>query len=496
MSQFDPQQRNLSRFGLFMRRTFPERQIILRSGERLRSLRLSTASQVALVAAGLAIGGWMAYSSYFVADHDRIIASKETEIDRTRAAYKGLLAQVSVYKERIGSITSSLERNHAHIVSLVDQNTSLDERLATMREELASTAEQKERIEKQSADLAGEIKKLKTEIVSAARHGDDPAAAGAAASGVDLAAADVDPGDVVGLRRARADREREDLYAQLQILESDLGRSPTTEIVATDLDGIEVELRRVILQRDLAQAERDGLTKRIGDLEKQLAEMESTQLAVFTRFSELASDKIGEMEKSLARTGIDIPALVEKSNRRYGQGGPFVPGDAMQDRQSPLTRGLDRVNLRLDHLDTLGRVARQLPLTAPLAEDFRITSTFGPRRDPVNGRSAVHEGLDLVAKYKSPIVVTAPGKVVYAGWRGRYGRMVEIDHGMGIRTRYAHLAKITARKGQRVDRGDEVGLLGNSGRSTGAHLHYEVLVDGEPQDPMKFIKAGSDVFKG
>lgn len=500
MSQFDPQQRNLSRLGLFLRRAFPERQIILRSGERLRSLRLSTASQVALVAAGLAVGGWVTYSSYFVIDHDRIVAAKETEINRARAAYKGLLAQVSVYKERIGSITSSLERNHAHIVSLVDQNTSLDERLATMREELASTAEEKERIEKQSADLAGEIKKLKTEIASAARQGDEPAVAGAGAaaatSGVELAAVEVDPGDVVGLRRARADREREDLYAQLQMLESDLGRSPTTEIVATDLDGIEVELRRVILQRDLAQAERDGLTKRIGDLEKQLAEMENTQLALFTRFSELASDKIGEVEKSLARTGIDLPALVEKANRRYGQGGPFVPGDALRERETPLTRSLDRVSLRLDHLDTLGRVARQLPLTAPLAEDFRITSTFGPRRDPVNGRSAVHEGLDLVSKYKSQIMVTAPGKVVYAGWRGRYGRMVEIDHGMGIRTRYAHLAKITVRKGQRVDRGDEVGLLGNSGRSTGAHLHYEVLVDGEPQDPMKFIKAGSDVFKG
>lgn len=484
MSQFDPQQRNLSKFRLNLRRAFPERQIILRSGERIRSLKLSTASQVALVAAAVTLGGWMAFSSFMVVGHEQIIAAKNAEVNRARAAYKGLLAQVSVYKERIGAITDSLERNHAHIVSLVDQNTNLDDRLADMRAELASTAEEKERIEKQSADLAGEIKKLKTEISTAAAQGDVQAPV------------EIEPSDVAGMRRARADREREDLYAQLQLLESDLGRSPTTEIVATDLDGIEVELRRVILQRDLANGERDGLRARIGELEQQIAEMENTQLALFSRFSSLAKDKIAEVEKSLAKTGIDLPTLVEKTNRRYGQGGPFVPDKAVKGPETPLTRSLDDVSLRLDHLDTLDRVARQLPLSAPILEDYRISSTFGPRKDPVNGRKAVHEGLDLVAKYKNPVVSGAPGKVVYAGWRGRYGRLVEIDHGMGIRTRFGHLAKISVKKGQRVDLGDEIGLLGNSGRSTGAHLHYEVLVNGEPHDPMKFIKAGSDVFKG
>lgn len=484
MSQFDPQQRNLSKTRLRLRRAFPERQIILRSGERIRTLRLSTVSQVALLCAGLAVGGWMAFSSVMVVGHEHIIAAKNAEVNRARAAYKGLLAQVSVYKERIGAITDSLERNHAHIVSLVDQNSNLDERLADMRAELASTAEEKERIEKQSADLAGEIRKLKTEIASAARQGDT------------VAPVEINPSDVAGLRRARADREREDLYAQLQMIESDLGRSPTTEIVATDLDGIEVELRRVILQRDLALGERDGLKTRISDLERQIADMENTQLTLYNRFSDLASEKIAEVEKSLAKTGIDLPALVEKTNRRLGQGGPFVPDTAVKAKETPLTRGLDKVSLRLDHLDTLDSLARQLPLAPPLLVDYRISSTFGRRSDPVNGRSAVHEGLDMVAKYKTPVAASAPGKVVYAGWRGRYGRLVEIDHGMGIRTRFGHLAKITVKKGQRVEAGDEIGLLGNSGRSTGAHLHYEVLVDGEPRDPMMFIKAGSDVFKG
>ncbi|MCA1973256.1 MAG: peptidoglycan DD-metalloendopeptidase family protein [Caenispirillum sp.] len=485
MSQFDPQQRNLSKVRLAIRRAFPERQIILRSGEKIRSLRLSTVSQVAFVCAGVALGGWVAFSSVMVVGHDQIIAAKNAEVNRARAAYKGLLAQVSVYKERIGAITGSLERNHAHIVSLVDQNTTLDERLASMREELALTAEEKERIEKQSADLASEIKKLKTEVASAARSGAEAGEGG-----------DIDPTDVVGLRRAAADRERESLYAELQMIESDLGRSPTTEIVATDLDGIEVELRRVILQRDLALGERDGLKTRIGDLERQIAEMENTQLALYNRFSDIAADKISEVEKTLSKTGIDLPALVAKTNRRYGQGGPFVPDSAVEENQTPLTRGLDKVSLKLDHLDTLDRVAQQLPLSAPLVEDYRITSLFGRRADPINGRGAVHEGLDMAAAYKSPVTASAPGKVVYAGWRGRYGRLVEIDHGMGIRTRFGHLAKITVKKGQRVERGDEVGLLGNSGRSTGAHLHYEVLVNGEPHDPLKFIKAGSDVFKG
>jgi murein DD-endopeptidase MepM/ murein hydrolase activator NlpD len=151
------------------------------------------------------------------------------------------------------------------------------------------------------------------------------------------------------------------------------------------------------------------------------------------------------------------------------------------------------LDLRLDRWDALQRLVAALPTATPL-EHFEITSDYGYRRDPINGRSAVHSGVDFAAPRNTPLYTTAPGVVSFAGWRGRYGRVVEIDHGFGIKTRYAHLAKISVKKGEELGIGVEVGLLGSSGRVTGPHLHYEVLFDGAPLDPMNFIKAGKNVL--
>lgn len=136
-----------------------------------------------------------------------------------------------------------------------------------------------------------------------------------------------------------------------------------------------------------------------------------------------------------------------------------------------------------------------LPLAAPLAE-YEVTSGFGFRCDPINGRRALHGGIDLRGKLRAAVAATAPGRVVFAGRRGGYGRMVEIDHGWGVHTRYAHLAQISVRVGQSVLLGAWLGRVGNSGRSTGPHLHYEVLVDGRSRNPQPFLKAGLRLGRG
>jgi murein DD-endopeptidase MepM/ murein hydrolase activator NlpD len=107
----------------------------------------------------------------------------------------------------------------------------------------------------------------------------------------------------------------------------------------------------------------------------------------------------------------------------------------------------------------------------------------------------MHYGIDLGGIFKSSVYATAPGVVSYVGWKGKIGRLVEINHGAGIKTRYGHLHKILVKKGQKIGFRDKIGLLGSTGRSTGAHLHYEIQSGGRPQDPMKFIKAGRYVFQ-
>ena len=109
------------------------------------------------------------------------------------------------------------------------------------------------------------------------------------------------------------------------------------------------------------------------------------------------------------------------------------------------------------------------------------------RGDPENGHAGFHTGIDLTAPYDSPVYATAPGVVTYAGYRDDYGKIVEIDHGNGIATRYAHLHAFTVSVGQRIPAHAQVGYLGSTGRATGPHVHYEVVVNGEPQDPQKFF---------
>lgn len=149
---------------------------------------------------------------------------------------------------------------------------------------------------------------------------------------------------------------------------------------------------------------------------------------------------------------------------------------------------------RMDHLQALERMLRDLPLVAPV-DDYRVSSPFGRRPDPVTGEWAFHEGIDIPGDERTPVRATAPGTVVFAGEDDQYGFLVEVQHGNGVRTRYGHLYKSLVRQGQRVRYRERIALMGSTGRSTGPHLHYEVIVDGKPRDPMNFIQAGKYIFK-
>ena len=132
-----------------------------------------------------------------------------------------------------------------------------------------------------------------------------------------------------------------------------------------------------------------------------------------------------------------------------------------------------------------------LPLRQPLNGALRLSSGFGYRVDPFLGKPALHSGVDLLDDYGEPVRAAAGGTVVAAGPSGGYGNMVEVDHGSGYSTRYGHLSQISVVPGQKIAPGAVLGRVGSSGRSTGAHLHYEVRAEGEPIDPARFLRAAA-----
>jgi murein DD-endopeptidase MepM/ murein hydrolase activator NlpD len=194
------------------------------------------------------------------------------------------------------------------------------------------------------------------------------------------------------------------------------------------------------------------------------------------------SSTSSEFEQLLASTGLDINRLLHGSDVP-AEGGPYI---ALNDPQA----------VALDHqrLEDLKRLAKNLPLAAPLTQ-YSIGSEFGPRVDPINHRASFHPGLDFDAPYETTVFSTGAGTVIFTGNMDSYGRVVEIDHGHGIVTRYAHLHRILVAKGQRVNLHTPIGELGSTGRSTGPHLHYEVRVDGTAVDPAKFMQAGKNVVQ-
>ena len=136
-----------------------------------------------------------------------------------------------------------------------------------------------------------------------------------------------------------------------------------------------------------------------------------------------------------------------------------------------------------------------MPLAGPLPGSPEVTSPFGARIDPFLGRPALHTGVDLKQEYGAEVRTTAAGRVSFAGQMGGYGNMVEVDHGNGLASRYAHLSHIDVAEGDTVSKGSVLGEVGSTGRATGPHLHYEVRIDGEPVDPMRFLDAGLRLAK-
>jgi murein DD-endopeptidase MepM/ murein hydrolase activator NlpD len=185
---------------------------------------------------------------------------------------------------------------------------------------------------------------------------------------------------------------------------------------------------------------------------------------------------VAHLERVLASAGVDVARLFKEYGVNPAAGGPFVP----------ISRASQSEAMTPEKTAALATLLKVLPISAPL-EGYEVSSPFGVRGDPVNGRGSFHTGEDLRAPYMSPVYATAPGVVIYAGYRDDYGKIVEIDHGNGLTTRYGHLHRYTVSIGQRVAAHTQIGFLGSTGRATGPHVHYEVLVNGEPQDPEKFL---------
>ncbi|MCK1734852.1 peptidoglycan DD-metalloendopeptidase family protein [Bradyrhizobium sp. 138] len=241
-------------------------------------------------------------------------------------------------------------------------------------------------------------------------------------------------------------------------------------------------------------AKNQGLDNVLVRLTTSLDQVERRQMAALSAVEEGMDSRMRRMRGVVSDLGLNL-ANLEAAVPRTAMGGPFVPVK-LTANAGPFEKQLNRINITRAEMDRLNRTLALVPYRKPVIGEVEFTSGFGVRSDPFLGRPAMHTGLDFRAASGDPVRVTAYGKVVSAGWSGGYGRMVEVDHGNGLSTRYGHLSEINVKVGEIVKIGQVIGLVGSTGRSTGPHLHYETRIEGEAVDPQKFLRAGVRLSAG
>lgn len=242
-------------------------------------------------------------------------------------------------------------------------------------------------------------------------------------------------------------------------------------------------------QRTSALDETPSIETDLGIAQQNLSRIERRQAMTVDIYERMIRQRRERWAGVLSETGMDATRFHTSKGATDAQGGPLLPLPK-EDRNNPFVKRIVALQVAIQDADRLRRVLTTLPLHRPVPKDVEISSLFGARLDPFTRSPALHAGIDFRAQYGSAVRATAGGKVIEAGWVGGYGNLVEIDHGFGVTTRYAHLTSIEVDVGDVVAKGKLVGKVGSTGRSTGPHLHYEVRVDGDPTDPMRFLKAG------
>ncbi len=433
----------------FLHRWVPEKRIFVKSDSGTRFFRIGPRQHLLAGAGALALVAWSVTATSFLVI-DLVQGAGPQDVVRADRMF---------YEERLQTLAA--ERD-AHRVAALEAQAQY----ATALDALAEYQDRVLAAELRMAELQDARAALQRILADAMAERD--------AARERLAALAVGP-DTAG--QAALERRSAEAETTVAFLSQALNETATERAEARD-------------------AARDA-TARLEVLEHDLALNEENNARIFEQLEDavmLAMEPLGKMFENV---GLPPESILRQMRQQYsGMGGPLTP-IAMSAKGTAAAPEHLRVNAILKQMDDLNlyRIAAdKIPFALPVEASVRRTSGFGYRRDPISGGSRLHAGMDWAGAYGTPIHATADGVVTHAGWLSGYGRLVKIRHDFGIETRFAHLSGITVKVGQRVSRGDLIGGMGNSGRSTGTHLHYEVRVNGDPVNPMTYIKAASDVF--
>jgi murein DD-endopeptidase MepM/ murein hydrolase activator NlpD len=423
-----------------LERRFPEKRLFIRSDTETRFIRLKSGTQAVAWTGATVVVGWT------------IVATAVLLMDSIGAGSYRAQAQRDqmIYEDRLNALSA-------------ERDARAEEALAA-QQRFATTLDQVSAMQTELLEAETRAHELRTGI------------------------------DVMQAKLMEMRRDRDTARAEAALLTARLDPDSASGLPGDDMTGmldlIAAALAETAEARDTIAADAEEALELAAEAELELRLLRDKNDEIFRQLEEAMTISVEPLDRMFREAGLNPDTLLSAVRRGYsGTGGPLTPLsfstrgalDADADRANEILGELDRINLyRI--------AAERAPFAMPVRDSFRYTSGFGMRW----GR--MHNGTDFAAPIGTPIYATADGVVTEAGWSSGYGRLIKIQHEFGIETRYAHLNRISVNVGERVSQGQRIGDMGNSGRSTGPHLHYEVRVGGRPVNPMIYIRAGQDVF--
>lgn len=429
---------------------FPEKRLFVQTAQGTTYRRLTPLAQFGLASGAAITAGWLAVATATVAVDVIDSRGESTQTTVLSDAYEARLAALAAERDQRAAEAASAQhrfriamdrigRQQTEILRAVEAEREFAAALDVMRQRLSDTVAQRDIARAETEALRGRVAEVTDTLTAGAAN--------------DLAAT---------------------------------------------LETVTAALSDAVRVRDQALAERDALETAVAQAELQLAAMTRRNEAMVAEIEYAVRTSFKPLEALFDATDLDLDSVLAKVRREHSGMGGGPQTVRMSSRSVPDEDGLasrfDELMVDLDRMNMLRIAAGRIPYAMPVRADHRFTSGFGYRRDPKNGRTRMHAGIDLAAPKGTPIYATADGVVTSAGAERGYGNTVRIQHEFGFETLYAHKSRILVKPGQRISRGDHIGDMGATGRVTGVHLHYEVRLNGRPVNPMVYLEAARDVF--
>jgi len=457
---------------------FTDRQIIISSRDHLKYYRFGVPAQAMALTALVGFGGLFMYYLATDSSQERKLAEQTAELMSLQLQFQTASADLQMANSQLSVTQSELDQQYDRLKSVLADRKDIENSI-----KLAKSGSKKK-----SDSPEGKIRAL----------GESLHASNSRRENLETEVIEVNKLFLqTALQRDRIINEKSKTEQKLAATKSLLGiYAKTKDDIYAELQETRKKFASLKFDRQDKIETEQKLTSEVTELKSRLTKISTENNNLMARVHDHASENIQTLTETIILTGLD-PDKILGTEEVIGQGGPFVsfkPTGELLKTELNYYEQVRKMEASLVRWESLQTILRHIPLARPVDVGY-VTSSFGRRKDPLTKRKAHHAGVDMAGPRNSAILATAQGTVTFVGRNGAYGTMVTINHGEGFKTRYGHLKKALVKKGDKIDFRTQIGVMGSTGRSTGRHVHYEVIYEGKHLDPVKFFKAGKYAFK-